>query len=74
MSPDHNNTVSDSNGLQKLKKEIKLRNQINPFTPTVKETTVSLVRDTPSSLGGHLSLTDNNEGQVGSLCVVVFTS
>ena len=34
MSPDHNNTVSDSNGLQKLKKQIKLRNQINPFIPT----------------------------------------
>lgn len=33
MSPGHNNIVSDSNGLQKLKKQIKLRNQINPLPP-----------------------------------------
>ena len=57
-----------------LKKKIKLRNQIKPSTPTVTETTISLVRDTKSSLGRHLSLTDNNEGQVDSLCVVMFTS
>lgn len=31
--PGHNNIVSDSNGLQKLKKQIKLRNQINPLPP-----------------------------------------
>ena len=57
-----------------LKKKIKLRNQINPSTATVTETTISLVRDATSSLGRHLSLTDNNEGQVDSLCVVMFTS
>ena len=57
-----------------LKKKTKLRNQINPSIPTVTETTISLVRDTTSSLGRHLSLTDNNEGQVDSLCVVMFTS
>ena len=57
-----------------LKKLIKPRNQINPSSPTVTETTISLVRDTTSSLGRHLSLTDNHEGQVDSLCVVMFTS
>ena len=57
-----------------LKKKTKLRNQINPSIPTVTETTISLVRDTTSSLVRHLSLTDNNEGQVDSLCVVMFTS
>ena len=57
-----------------LKKQIKLRNQINPSSPTVTQTTISLVRDTTSSLGRHLSLTDNHEGQVDSLCVVMFTS
>ena len=57
-----------------LEKQIKLRNQINPSSSTVTETTISLVRDTTSSLGRHLSLTDNHEGQVDSLCVVMFTS
>ena len=57
-----------------LKKQIKPRNLINPSSPTVTETTISLVRDTTSSLGRHLSLTDNHEGQVDSLCVVMFTS